>query len=138
MVGIDLDGDVIGKLGEEKGGDALLRDSSKRAAESALGPPDGSRALHHAAHQGRAVGRDAAKEQLATPEADQLPAFTAAHMTLLDVLPVQNRMTQITDEARPVADAASALDVLEQLHGLACRSKAKTPRRLKFWMEKQR
>jgi hypothetical protein len=141
VVGVDLDGDIIGKLGEKKGGDVLLWDSAKRAAKGALGPPDGSRslidALHHAAHRGRTVGLDAAREQLSTTRADQLPAFTAALTALLEVLPVSSRFTNVTDEAGPVADAASDFDVLEQLRRLAYSDKVKKPQQLEMWTEGQ-
>ena len=133
--------DIIGKLGEKKGGDVVLWDSSKRAAKSALGPAGGSRALidalHHAAHRGRTVGLDAAREQLATSKADQLPAFTAALTALLEVLPVSSRFTNVTDEGGPVADAASDFDVLEQLRRLAYADKVKKPQQLEMYTEGQ-
>lgn len=141
VVGVDLDNEIIGKIAEKKGGDLLLWDSGKRAAKSALGPPDGSRALidvlHHAAHRGRAVGLDAAREQLATTKADQLPAFTAALTALLEVLPVSSRFTKIADEAGPVAEAATDFDVLEQLRRLAYSDKIKEPQQLEMWKESQ-
>lgn len=141
VVGVDLDGDIIGKLGEKKGSDVVLWDSSKRAAKSALGPAGGNRALidalHHAAHRGRTVGLDAAREQLATSKADQLPAFTAALTALLEVLPVSSRFTKVTDEVGPVADAASDFDVLEQLRRLAYSDKVKKPQQLEIWTEGQ-
>ena len=55
-VGVDLDGDVVGRLAEKKGSDIRLWDSARRAAKGTLGPPDGSRgmidAIHHAANSG--------------------------------------------------------------------------------------
>jgi hypothetical protein len=141
VVGVDLDGEIIGKLAEKKGGDVLLWDSGKRAAKGSLGPPDGSRALidalHHAAHRGRTVGLDAAREQLTTTKADQLPAFTAALTALLEVLPVSSRFTKVTDEAGPVADAASDFDALEQLRRLAYSDRVKEPQQLEMWAEEK-
>jgi putative DNA methylase len=139
VVGVDLDGEIIGRLGEKKGGDVLLWDSAKRAAKGALGPADGSRsmldALHHAAHRGRTVGLDAARDQLGTTRADQHPAFTASLAALLEVLPVSSRYTQIEEETGPVADAASDFDVLEQLRRLAYSDKVREPEQLKLRLE---
>ena len=56
-VGVDLDGDIVGRLAEKKGSDVRLWDSARRAAKGALGPADGSRgmidAIHHAANSAR-------------------------------------------------------------------------------------
>lgn len=141
VVGVDLDSEIIGKLGEKKGSNVLLWDSSKRAARGSLGPADGSRALidalHHAAHRARTVGLDAARDQLGKTKADQLPAFTAALTALLEVLPVSSRFTKVIEEAGPVADAASDFDVLEQLRRLAYSDRVKEPQQLEIWAEVQ-
>jgi putative DNA methylase len=139
VVGVDLDGEILGRVGEKKGGDVLLWDSAKRAAKSALGPPDGSRsmldALHHAAHRGRTVGLDAARELLSTTKADQQPSFIASLTVLLEVLPVSSRFTNLAEEAGPVADAASDFDVLEQLRRLAYSDRIREPEQLKLLTE---
>jgi hypothetical protein len=57
--------------------------------------------------------------------------------TVLEVLPVSSRFTNITDEAGPVADAASDFDVLEQLRRLAYSDKVKKPQQLEMWTEGQ-
>jgi adenine-specific DNA methylase len=141
VVGLDLDGDVIGKLAEKKGGDVLLWDSSKRAAKGALGPPDGSRAiidaLHHAAHRARTTGYDAAHEQLKETKADQHPAFTAALTAVLEVLPVSSTFTKMADEKGPVSEAASDFDALEHLRRLAYKERVPEPEQLKLWTEGQ-
>lgn len=142
VVGVDLDKDIVGTLGEKKASNLVLWDSAKRAAKSALGPADGSRALidtlHHAAHRARTVGLDAAREQLSKTKADQLPAFTVSFAAVLEVLPVSSRFTNVVDEAGPVADAASDFDVLEQLRRLAYSDKVKKPQQLDMWTEGQK
>lgn len=53
------------------------------------------------------------------------------------MLPLSSRFTNVTDEAGPVADAASGMAVLEQLHGLAYSDKVKKPQQLEMWTEGQ-
>jgi adenine-specific DNA methylase len=141
VVGLDLDGDIIGKLGEKKGGDVLLWDSGTRAAKGVLGPADGSRALvdalHHAAHRARTASLDAAREQLAKTGADQHLAFTAALTAVLEVLPVSSTFTKIADEKGPVAEAAGDFDALEHLRRLAYQERVPEPEQLKLWKEGQ-
>ena len=76
-VGVDLDGDIIGRLAQKKGSDIVLWDSARRAAKGALGPPDGSRgmidAIHHAANLARSRTLDAAREMLSQTLVDQDP-----------------------------------------------------------------
>lgn len=139
VVGVDLDKEIIGRLGEKKGGNLILWDSGVRAAKGALGPSDGSRsmidALHHAAHRGRTAGLDAARDQLSMTKADQNSSFTASLTVVLEVLPISARFTNISEDAGPVADAASDFDVLEQLRRLAYSDKVREPEQIKIWTE---
>lgn len=137
VVGIDLDHDVLGKVAEKKSSDVILWDSAKRAAKSALGSPDGSRALidalHHAAHRGRTQGVEAARELLTVSGAEHRPGFAAALAAVLEVLPVSSTFTHIADEAGPVAEAASDFDALEHLRRLAFSEKVARPQQLEMW-----
>ncbi len=85
-VGLDLDRDVVGVLGEKAGSDLRLWDSARRAAKSALGAPDGSRAmldaLHHAAHTARTKTLAVAKEALEKRGLLAVPAFLQARTRL--------------------------------------------------------
>ena len=103
-VGVDLDGDIIGRLAQKKGSDIVLWDSARRAAKGALGPPDGSRgmidAIHHAANLARSRTLDAARELLSQTQVDQEPRFFAALEAVLEVLPVSRRFSDIELEGR--------------------------------------
>lgn len=86
------------------------------ARQKVRSDPDGSRslidALHHAAHRGRTVGLDAAREQLATTKADHFPRSPAALTALvLEVRPIEP-VRSVMKEVGPVAEAASDFDVL--------------------------
>ena len=137
VVGVDFDGDIIGKLAEKKAGSVVLWDSGKRAAKGALGPSDGSRAvidaLHHAAHRVRTVGLEAGRELLATSKADQSPSFLAALTAVLEVLPVSKTFTKLGEEAGTVAEAASDFDALEHLRRLAYSDRVPMPEQLGLW-----
>ena len=141
VVGVDLDGEIIKRLGAKKGSDIVLWDSSKRAASAAIGPPDGSRALidalHNAAHRGRTNGLQAAREMLEQTKADQLPGFAAALTAVLEVLPVSSTFTHVTGEAGLVSEAASDFDVLEHLRRLAYSDRVREPEQLALWREEK-
>lgn len=136
VVGLDLDGDVVGTVAEKKGKDLVLWDSAKRAAKGRLGPPDGSRALldafHHAAHRARTAGLDAAREQLETTKADQHPSFRDALAALLEVLPA-TRFIGEKDPGGPLGEAAHDFEVLEKLRRLAFSGRVPEPEQLEMF-----
>lgn len=91
-VGVNLETDVVGRLGAKDGQNLVLWDSPDRAAKGALGPADGSRAmidaLHHAAHLARIRSLDAARDMLADEGMAGSPDFAIALEAVLEVLPV--------------------------------------------------
>ena len=121
-VGVDLDRDVVGTLGEKAGSDLRLWDSSRRAAKSALGAPDGSRAmldaLHHAAHTARTKTLAAAKEALEKRGLLDAPAFLHALRLALEVLPVGRAFSGVALDG-DLAAAGSDFEALENLRRLA-------------------
>lgn len=139
VVGIDLDKDILKKLGEKKASDVILWDSAARAAKGALGPADGSRALidviHHAAHRARTGSLDAAREQLRETKADQLSGFVPALSAVLEVLPVGQVFTRVQGEKGAVAEAANDFDALEQLRRLAYSDRVSEPEQLRLWKD---
>ena len=139
VVGLDMDGEVIGRLAEKKGSNVILWDSEMRAAKSALGPSDGSRAmidaLHHAAHRVRTVGLEAGREILEKGGAEKAPTFITALAGVLEVLPVSSAFTHVKEEDGIVAEAASDFDALENLRRLAFSDRVEEPEQLKLWAE---
>jgi putative DNA methylase len=134
-VGVDLDREIMGRLGEKKGGDVVLWDSSRRAAKGSLGSPDGSRsmldALHHAAHVGRTQHVGAARDLLVQTKVDQNPALLSALEALLNVLPASKAYSGI--ELKGDAEAASNdFEALEKLRQLAFQGKVERPKQLDF------
>ena len=118
-VGVDLDGDVVGRLAEKKGSDLRLWDSVRRAATGVLGPPDGSRgmidAIHHAANTARLRSLAEARERLERGRVVEDPRFFAALEAVLEVLPVSRTWTGIDLEG----EKAAAGDDFEALWSLA-------------------
>lgn len=139
VVGVDLDGEVVGRLGEKKGSDILLWDSAKRAAKGALGAADGSRgmidALHHAAHRIRQQQVGAGRDLVEKAGLNRDDAFLTALTAVLEVLPVSSTFTKIQDEAGPVGEAASDFDALERLRRLAFTDRVPEPEQLRIWTE---
>lgn len=139
VVGVDLDGEVIGRLGEKKGSDIVLWDSAKRAAKGALGATDGSRgmidALHHAAHRIRQQQVAAGRELIEKAGLDRDESFVTALTAVLEVLPVSSTFTHVQDEAGPVAEAASDFDALERLRRLAFTDRVPEPEQLRIWVD---
>ncbi|MBL8787986.1 MAG: DUF1156 domain-containing protein, partial [Deltaproteobacteria bacterium] len=134
VVGIDLEREVLKRLGEKKGSDVHLWDSATRAAKGALGPADGSRsiidALHHAAHRARTVGLDAARELLQTHKVSDLSGFVPGLSALLEVLPVGAAFARGTTVEGEAAGAAGDFDALEQLRRLAFTERIPMPEQL--------
>ena len=137
-VGVDLDGDIIGRLAEKKGSDIRLWDSALRAAKGALGPADGSRgmidAIHHAANMARLRSLSAAREMLANALVDREPRFFAALEAVLEVLPVSQAFTGIQLEGEAAA-SGSDFEALYNLARLAYRDEIDEPAQLKLWQD---
>ena len=135
-VGVDLDGDIVGRLAEKKGSDIRLWDSAWRAAKGALGPADGSRgmidAIHHAASMARGSSLSAAQEMLANVLVDREPHFFAALEAVLEVLPVSKAFTGIELEGEAAA-SGSDFEALYNLARLAYRNEIDEPTQLKLW-----
>lgn len=129
-VGVDLDRQVVGVLGEKKGSDLLLWDSGKRAAKGALGDMAGARsmvdALHGVAHAVRsrslAAGREAAERAGLLGD----PAFQHALALALEVLPVGRSGGGTGDLAAAGAD----FEALESLRRLALSDTVAPPEQL--------
>ena len=137
-VGVDLDGDIVGRLANKKGSDIRLWDSSWRAAKGALGPADGSRgmidAIHHAANMARVRSLAAAQEMLANALVDREPRFFAALEAVLEVLPVPQAFTGIKLEGEAAA-SGSDFEALYHLARLAYRDEIDEPAQLKLWQD---
>ncbi len=137
-VGVNIDNDIINRLGEKKGSDIILWDSSRRAAKGTLGPADGSRsmidAIHHAANMARIRSLAAAKELLAESLVDQDPRFFASLEAVLEVLPVSRSFSGINLKGE-VAAAADDFEVLYNLARLAYGDHIDEPEQLKLWQE---
>ena len=137
-VGIDLDRDVIGRLAEKTGSNVHLWDSTRRAAKGALGPPDGSRgmidAIHHAANLARLRSLAAARDLLATAQADRHPHFLPSLEAVLEVLPVSRAFTGI-ELAGSAAPSGSDFEALYSLVRLAYGDRIDEPAQLRFWRD---
>ena len=134
-IGVDLDGDVVGRLAEKKGSNVRFWDSARRAAKGTLGPPDGTRgmidALHHAANMARTRTLAAAREMLEGALAARDPRFLAALEAVLEVLPISRTFTGIDLEGEAEA-ASDDFEALYNLARLAYRDEIDEPEQLKF------
>jgi putative DNA methylase len=137
-VGVELDAQIIGRLAEKKGSDIVMWDSERRAAKSALGPPDGSLgmidAIHHAAYFARTRSLESARELLHRAGVDGGPAFFAALEAVLEVLPPSKAFSGI-DYGGDLALAASDFEALEKLRRLAFTEHVDPPEQLKMFEE---
>jgi putative DNA methylase len=137
--GADLDGQLIGKICEKRGSDIKLWDSATRAAKSALGPGDGSRAMidaiHHAAHRGRTRTLDAAHDLLKDAGIDGDPQFLAALEAVLEVLPPSRNFVGFDVATGEAKSAADDFDALEKLRRLAFADKVDEPEQLSLFAE---
>lgn len=135
VVGLDVDGEIIGRVAAKKTSNLVLWDSATRAARGALGPADGSRsmidAIHHAANAARGKTLDAARELLEKAGAAKEPAFLMALEAALEVLPPSRTFTGY-DPGKAVEPAANDFEVLENLRRLAFTEQVPAPRQLHF------
>ncbi|AXY67189.1 DUF1156 domain-containing protein [Thermosynechococcus sichuanensis E542] len=136
VVGLDLDRQVMGVLGEKKSSQVLLWDSATRAAKGALGSPDGRRgmidAIHHAAYVGRTQTLDAARELLRANDLEKEPKFLAALEAVLEVLPPSRTYTGY-DPVHAALPAANDFEALENLRRLAFQQQIDEPKQLELW-----
>ena len=134
--GVDLDGQIVGRLAEKRGSDLRLWDSARRAAAGTLGPPDGSRgmvdALHHAANRACQRTLDEAMELLRAVRLDGEPRFLLALKAVLEVLPLPKGVTG-TDLASAAAAFGSDFEALNRLRQFGFGDRAKEPRQLSLW-----
>ncbi len=119
-VGVDLEGDVVGRLGGKRGSLVTLWDSGQRAAKSALGAEDGSRgmidALHHAAWRGRSRGLEDCRKWLGEMGLGEDAGFRTALKAALEVLPVSGAFggEELEGEAAASGDDFAALEKLRR------------------------
>ena len=136
--GVDLDGEIVGRLADKTGSDLRLRDSAARAAKGALGPPGGARgmidAVHHAAHAARARSLGAARDLAEAEGLDRDPRFLAALEAVLEVLPPARDWTGIELEGE-LAAAGSDFAALEGLRRLAFGDRIDAPQQLALWRD---
>lgn len=137
-VGVDLDGQVVGRLAEKKGSNIRLWDSAMRAAKGALGPVDGSRgmidSIHHAAHAARTRSLAAARELLANASVDKEPRFFASLEAVLEVLPPAKVYSGV-EPSGETAGAATDFEALEGLRRLAYTEQVDPPKQLEMFKE---
>jgi len=135
-VGVDLDGDIIGRLAEKKASDIRLWDSAGRAAKGALGAADGSKGLidtlHHAANLARTRTTAAARDLIEYAGLQEDPRFFAALEAVLEVLPVSAAFTGIELDG-DVAAAGNDFEALEKLRRLAFTEQVDAPTQLEIW-----
>ena len=136
--GADLDHDLVGRLAEKKGADLRLWDSVQRAGKARLGAADGSRAaidrVHHAAHLARTESLTAALELLERVPAADEPAFRAALVAVLEVLPPSSTHTGRTLKGE-IESASNDFEALLDLARLLAGKEFREPRQLKLWKE---
>ena len=135
-VGLDLDGDIVGRLAEKKNQNLHLWDSVRRAGKNRIGPVDGSRAaldrLHHAANLARSHTLSAAKEHLEQVPAADESAFRAALDAALEVLPLPPSKTGAALKGE-IESASNDFEALFELGKLLYGAKFEEPRQLKLW-----
>ena len=140
-VGVNIESDVVGRLGAKSGQNLVLWDSLDRAAKGALGPADGSRgmidALHHAANLARIRSLDSARDMLSDEGVDRSPDFAIALEAVLEVLPVSRnfRGFDLGSKAKALESASEDFDALENLRRLAFGDRVDEPQQLKLWRE---
>lgn len=136
VAGVELEGEVIGRIAEKKGEEVILLDSLGRRNGHKLGPPDGSRswldAIHHAAALTRASTAEAAKTMLEEAGVLQAPELRAALQAVLEVLPVGRTFTGI-EPIDAVSAHADDFDALERLRRVAFEAVLAKPHQLELF-----
>ena len=141
-VGVNLETDVVHRLGAKSGQNLVLWDSVHRAAKGALGPADGSRGMidviHHAAHLARSRSLAASLDMLKDQGVHQSLDFTIALEAVLEVLPVSRsfRGFDLGPKAKALESASEDFDALEKLRRLAFGEVVDEPEQLKMWRER--
>ncbi len=137
-VGVDLEEQVVGRLGEKKGSEIKLWDSATRVAKGAIGPSDGTRgmidALHHAANTVRVRGVEATVELLDKAGISHDDEFKVAMEALLEVLPPSKTFSGIESD-KAVKPAADDFDALEKLRRIAYEGEIGEPQQLELYRE---
>lgn len=137
-VGVDLDGQLIGRMCEKRGSDIKLWDSKTRAEKGSLGGADGARtmldAIHHAAHRARTRTLEAARDLLDEAGLSDDLMFLTALEAVLEVLPPSRTFTQV-ELTGDLKSASDDFDALEKLRRLAYADKVDEPKQLEFWAE---
>ena len=139
-VGVNLETDVVKRLGKKDGQNLVLWDSSQRAVKGALGSAYGSRGiidvLHHAAHLARSRSVDAALDMLRDQGIDK-GDFAIALEAVLEVLPVSRtfRGFDLGGKAKALDSASEDFDALEKLRRLAFGDVVDEPDQLRLWRD---
>ncbi len=136
-VGVDLDGQIVGRLAAKDGQNLVLWDSLARAAKGALGPVDGSSgmidALHHAANLARSQSLASAFDMIRDQGMDKSSDLAIALEAVLEVLPVSRsfRGFDLDSKAKALESASEDFDGLENLRRLAFADQVDEPEQLK-------
>lgn len=139
-VGVDLDGQVIGRLAKKDGDSVELWDSETRAAKGTLGSPDGSQgmidAIHHAAYAARTRTLQHGKDLLEKAGLLKDAGFSAALEAALEVLPPSRSFTGVELDGLAAA-ASNDFEALENLRRLAFADRLGEPQQLALWREER-
>ena len=141
-VGVNLETDVVRRLGAKSGQNLVLWDAPHRAAKGALGPADGSRGmidvLHHAAHLARRSIPGRRPRHAQGPGRRQRAPTLPSHSKRCS----KSSRFRATSAAsiwapRPAAleSASEDFDALERLRRLAFSELVDEPEQLKLWRE---
>lgn len=137
-VGVDLDGQIIGRLAKKDGDSVELWDSAMRAAKGTLGSPDGSQgmidAIHHASYASRTRTLQHGKDLLEKAGLLKDAGFSAALEAALEVLPPSRKFTGVDLDGLAAA-ASNDFEALENLRRLAFADRLGEPQQLALWRE---
>jgi len=136
VVGIDLDGEVVGRVAGKNRDNLILWDSGVRHRKKVVGPIDGSRSWLDAAHRAawlvRTASVETARARLAEAGVLEEPGFLATLKALLEVLPVSRTFSGV-DPTKGTEDAASDFEALEKLRRAALAEKVPEPKQLELF-----
>ncbi len=138
VVGVDLDGEVIGRVAEKKQDRVVLWDSEVRQRAHAVGPIDGGRSwldtVHRAAYLVRTGSVEMARARLEEAGVLEEPGFLATLQALLEVLPPSRAFSGI-DPVKGTEGAASDFEALEKLRRAVLAEKVPEPQQLALFRE---